>query len=137
REFLRGDPAGADPAGAVPADPTAAEAAGAAPDSTAAEAVGAAPDPTAAEAAGTGPADPAPAAHPNAGAAGFGRPISEVLSAAQLEGIGRDSVFQAPPAPAEQQPAPQTPVDAAEPRSGEAEERPQSQRPVAPAAAPG
>src|SRR5690606_17573560 len=69
REFLRGDPAGADPAGAVPADPTAAEAAGAAP------------DPTAAEAAGTGPADPAPAAHPNAGAAGFGRPISEVLSA--------------------------------------------------------
>ena len=60
-----------------------------------------------------------------------------MLSAAQLEGIGRDSVFQAPPAPAEQQPAPQTPVDAAEPRSGEAEERPQSQRPVAPAAAPG
>ncbi|WP_255572800.1 DNA polymerase III subunit gamma and tau [Leucobacter tenebrionis] len=168
REFLRGDPAGAEPAGAVTADPTAAETGGA---GTA--------DPTAAEAAGTGPADPAssagpgqsadpveadsaapvapastaqsaaptaddsssrassPAAHPNAGAAGFGRPISEVLSAAQLEGIGRDTAFQASPAPAEQRPAPQTPVDAAESRSGGPDEQPQAQRPVQPAAAPG
>ena len=80
REFLREDPAGA---GAAPKAP-----------STGATDSGAAPVEGPSDTAGTGPS----ATHPNTGAAGFGRPISDVLSAAQIEGIGRDAAFQAPPA---------------------------------------
>lgn len=62
------------------------------------------------------PAAPAPSGadkpHPNAGAAGFGRPISDVLSAAQIESIGSEPIRPAatgaaPVEPAK--PAPTTP----------------------------
>ncbi|WP_255808968.1 DNA polymerase III subunit gamma and tau [Leucobacter aridicollis] len=45
--------------------------------------------------------------HPNEGAAGFGRPISDVLSAAQIASIGTEPTTPAPaaPAPAAQAPA--------------------------------
>nr|WP_125098656.1 DNA polymerase III subunit gamma and tau [Leucobacter chromiireducens] len=108
REFLREDTAGTS---AAPA-PAAAEAA-AAPDA----APSAEPAPASDSAPASAPVpEPAPGAvqdtapHPNAGAASFGRPISDVLSAAQIESIGSEPTTPAPKppqaAPAPEQAAP-------------------------------
>lgn len=84
RDFLRRDSAGTG-AAAVPA----------------AEAGPTAEAGRAAEAAPAEPAAPVePAAHPNAGAAPFGRSISDVLSAEQLASIGSGSSPEGAPAPA-------------------------------------
>ncbi|WP_233614019.1 DNA polymerase III subunit gamma and tau [Leucobacter sp. CSA2] len=69
--------------------------------------------------------------HPNEGAAGFGRPISDVLSAAQIESIGTEKPAPAPApaapqpsAPAEQRPAPQAGAPEAAPAAPEASQAP-------------
>ncbi|MBO1805322.1 DNA polymerase III subunit gamma and tau [Leucobacter ruminantium] len=54
--------------------------------------------------------------HPNAGAASFGRPISDVLSSTQIEGIGRETAFQASAAQAAPA-APQAPTAPAAPQA--------------------
>ncbi|MBK0420241.1 DNA polymerase III subunit gamma and tau [Leucobacter sp. CSA1] len=89
REFLRGDAAGAPPAGEAPSvgapsggAPVGGASAGGAPS-------GEAP----AEAAAGGPGS---SPHPNAGAATFGRPISDVLSKEQLAAMGQEEAFRAP-----------------------------------------
>ncbi|WP_307814703.1 DNA polymerase III subunit gamma and tau [Leucobacter aridicollis] len=63
--------------------------------------------------AGPQPADGERGTHPNEGAAGFGRPISDILSAAQIASIGTEPTTPAPAAPA----APAAPV--AQPPAGQ------------------
>ncbi len=105
REFLREDSAGATP-GTAAAEPAATEPA------PVTEPPAAEPAPAADAAPAAAPAAEAPVAparsadgstpHPNAGAAAFGRPISDVLSAAQIESIGSE-----PTAPQARPAAPQ------------------------------
>ena len=117
REFLREDTAGASQAPHVA--PTPEPSVAPAPAAAQAPAPVAAPEHAAAsQSPAPAPAVQPPAAaparsesgeapHPNAGAASFGRPISDVLSAAQIESIGSEPTKPAPqaaqaPAPAQQ-----------------------------------
>ena len=100
REFLRNDTAGADAADPAAAAPAAAPAATPAPTSA----------PPSTQSASQ-PSTP----HPNAGAAGFGRPISEVLSAAQIESIGTQPTEPAKPEPAAPETAKPEPVSTSAP----------------------
>ena len=108
RDFLREDTAGtpADEAPASSAAPQQAENEGAAEPERAAE-----PEQpgerVAPAAAATPQASSAGTPHPNSGAASFGRPISDVLSGAQLSSMGSDAAFRAP---AEDAPAPSAPA---------------------------
>ncbi len=126
REFLRDEDVPAaeapspDPASA-PAVPTPEAPAAPTPAAPATEATEA-QTPTAPHAAEPAAAAQAPSApdatpHPNAGVAGFGRPISDVLSAAQIASIGSEPA-KAPPAQQPAAPAPSAAPTAQTPASG-------------------
>ncbi|MFD1201956.1 DNA polymerase III subunit gamma and tau [Leucobacter albus] len=115
REFLRSDSAGAaaTPGGAASAGAASAGAAQTGAAQAGAASAGAAqtgdapaapvgePHPAASAAAGQGQPDAtARPTHPNEGAAGFGRPISDVLSASQIASIGTEPMAEAPAQPA-------------------------------------
>ncbi|KUF07406.1 DNA polymerase III subunit gamma and tau, partial [Leucobacter sp. G161] len=117
REFLRNEDSGASaptspaatPAPAAPSAPSAPAAPQQPPAQPPAAAQPSAPvvPPSAEPAADAANSGAARATHPNEGAAGFGRPISDVLSASQIASIGTEPTTPAPPAP--------TPASAAPP----------------------
>ena len=125
RGFLRDDPAGAAETPAVEAPaaqaPTAKAPVPAPQQAPAPPAIvqpeTTVPETTVPEAAPPGQAQaPSSEQHPNAGAASFGRPISDILSSAQIAGIGRDDAFKAPaeaPAPVSAAPAAPAPAGVA------------------------
>ncbi len=124
RDFLRGDVAGAQPVQQQPAQPRADQA----------QPVQA-PQPQPAQPAAARPAVDGSAPHPNEGAAGFGRPISDILSAAQIASIGTEPTKPAPaaaaPAPAQQTAAPGQPAP-----SQPAPSQPAGTQPGAPVSSP-
>ena len=118
REFLRNDSA--------PAEPTPRPEAPAQPEAPA-------PQPNSQPAPEERREQPGGQPHPNAGAAGFGRPISDVLSAAQIESIGTEKPESAPTPPA---PTPPTPTSAPA-REAQAPTAPSSAAPQQAAPEPG
>ncbi|WP_141887712.1 DNA polymerase III subunit gamma and tau [Leucobacter komagatae] len=122
REFLRNDDAGA----AAPSAPAPAQQAGPAQQAAPAQQQPTPAQPAPAQAPAAQPERGEDAAgseretHPNEGAAGFGRPISDVLSAAQIASIGNEPTTPAPVqqapetvAPAQAQPAVEATTDSA------------------------